>query len=292
MAQRGSMGGFRLPPRPALPPELAALAAQSRASAAPDGLAEGRRAEEPRAAAPSTPLRFPPAPSPVAAAPPQPQPQEEWVRYVDEEGDPYYFNTRTQETTWSRPPGSFADAPGWAAAGAQGDALGSPADGNRRVLVISSSVIKAQSQLILGAARADVTVLLFDPSATSTAALVGMVQAAVPRGGCLAMLGFMTQTSLTSGLSPDGSGIVELVRGETSHTTRRSLRSDATLKQFWREVGSLVEAGGRIDLLKSTLRRATDGAWLLADLEQLSDCKVRTPQAPPRAKPDVWRVCA
>ena len=92
------------------------------------------------------------------------------------------------------------------------------------------------------------------------------------------MLGFMTQTSLTSGLGPDGSGIVELVRGETAHTTRRSLRSDATLKQFWREVGSLVEAGGRIDLLKSTLRRATDGAWLLADLEQLSDCKVRAPQ--------------
>ena len=284
--QRGGMGQFRLPPRPALPPELQQLAAQaqqhqtsSRATAAPDRrLAESRRAEEPRAA-PSTPLRFPPAPSPVAAQPqPQPQPQEEWVRYVDEEGDPYYFNTRTQETTWSRPPGSFADAPGWAAAGAQDDELGSPADGNHRVLVISSSVIKAQSQLILGAARADVTVLLFDPSATSTAALVGMVQAAVPRGGCLAMLGFMTQTSLTSGLSPDGSGIVELVRGETAHTTRRSLRSDATLKQFWREVGSLVEAGGRIDLLKSTLRRATDGAWLLADLEQLSDCKVRAPQ--------------
>jgi hypothetical protein len=202
-----------------------------------------------------------------------------WRKYVDDEGDAYYHNSETQETTWERPAG-FLDPEEKAEvatdkllqAGADLDALLD--GGNRRVLVISSAVVKLQSQLILSAAREDVTVVLFDDGATSPSTLAGMIQAAVPRGGRLAMLGFMTQSSAAPAVAADGTAVVELVRGQSEQTSRRSLRSDETLKQFWRDVGALIQDGGHIDLLKSTIGRASDSAWLLADLEQLANCAV------------------
>ena len=255
-------------PQPQLPPELQRLAANLKdggstlrtPGASPAPVWAGR--VEARAAAAPPRLRVPVA----SPAPPRAAPSAgagAWRKYADDEGDPYYYNVATQETTWERPL----------------DFVGTPDDRERkgsncRVLVVSSAVVKLQSQFILGAAREDVTVILFDDCATSPSALVAMIQAAVPRGSRVSMLGFMTQPYADACISLDGTAMVELVRGQSEQTSRRSLRSDRTLKQFWQDVGALVQDGGCIDLLKSSIGRAQDSAWLLADLEQLTHCTV------------------
>eukprot|EP01043_Picozoa_sp_COSAG02_P005815 COSAG02_NODE_160_length_32694_cov_18.496947_9_plen_1666_part_00 len=237
---------------------------------------------EAHAAAGGLRLRAPVAGSP---APPQAAPAAVpgvWRMYVDDEGDPYYYNATTEETTWERP-SDFVDVPDQGVVPTANDTLvregadpseGAMTTGNRRVLVVSSAVVKLQSQFILGAAREDVAVILFDDSTTSPSALVAMIKAAVPRAGRLAMLGFMTQPYADTCVSSDGTAVVELVRGQSEQTSRRSLRSDRTLNQFWQDVGALVQDGGCIDLLKSNIGRAHDCAWLLADLERLTNCAV------------------
>eukprot|EP01048_Picozoa_sp_COSAG05_P008779 COSAG05_NODE_687_length_7922_cov_7.188035_2_plen_228_part_00 len=202
-----------------------------------------------------------------------------WLRFFDEEGDAYYYNTETGENTWALPQGGFVDPPSVAAGSDAGTSALSGASSNggstTRLLVISAPVLMAQSQLILGAARQDVTVVLFDGSATPSDNLLALVRNAVPARGRLAMIGFMSQESPSSRVAADGGVAIELTTGSGSgqQTTRHSLRGDPSLLAFWRGLGAMVDPqAGRIDLLQSTVGVTVDGQQLLADV-------VRTPLA-------------
>jgi hypothetical protein len=204
-----------------------------------------------------------------------------WVQYTDEAGDPYYHNMETQETTWTVPP-CFAEEGGSAASTAvkpvrEGAPVSAGGGGGEeapeRILVISAPVLMSQPQLILGAARRDVTVVLFDGSASSPESLLGMVRGAAPRDGQVTMLGFMTQSASHEVRDAEGFAQLELVRGQGGkgdHTSRKSLRADASLRTFWEEVGRLVAADGRIDFLKSSVAASADGRALLAELSGLT----------------------
>ncbi len=137
---------------------------------------------------------------------------------------------------------------------------GAEVEKNRHVLVIASNL--SDTTLLLEAAREDVLVIYYDSETTSFEQLPDFISQKLGNEEA-ASIGFVNHGSAGNFLLSNDLKI-----------SKDSLTQSNEQRQFWSDIGDLLQDDGRIDLLSCNLSETQDGLDLITEIESLSGAQV------------------